>query len=324
LAKPHNRFNRQLKDLIYFFGTTPAGLFESAGIWMNGGSMTNKGLETSLSADIFKKSKNNFSWCTDINFATNNTILNKISNDHLWAVHEGSPLKTGRLGGPGFGDDYIALLQVNTTIGQFWAYSFAGVNEKGEVQVKNNKGETILSNSASDVDRKLQGSGSPKAIWGWSNTITYKKFDMRFLLRGAWGHKIAHTARAFYENNERGSILNYNRIKTKYWLDNLREPRYTDYYIEKGDFIRLDNIEMGYTFKPKAISTTIRVYIVANNLFTLTPYTGLDPEIRYTTIRSTDNSDYGFSIQSPFIMGVDNRNFYPTARSFSVGTTAAF
>jgi TonB-dependent starch-binding outer membrane protein SusC len=317
-------YNRQIKDLIYFFGTTPTGLFETNGIWMNGGSMTGKGFETSLSADIFKKSKNNFNWLTNINLATSNTILNEISNDYLWAVHEGSPLKTGRLGGPGFGDDYIALLQANTTIGQFWAYSFAGLNEKGEVQVKNSKGETILSNSASDVDRKIQGSGSPKAIWGWSNTITYKKFDMCFFLRGAWGHKITHTARAFYENNEKGSILNYNRIKTKYWLDNLREPRYTDYYIEKGDFIRLDNIEMGYTLKPKAIFTTIRVYIVANNLFTLTPYTGLDPEIRYTTIRSTDNSDYGFSIQSPFIMGVDNRNFYPTARSFSMGATVAF
>jgi len=86
-------------------------------------------------------------------------------------------------------------------------------------------------------------------------------------------------------------------------------PQYSDYYLEKGDFVKLDNVTLGYTFNPiNDYIRNLRVYISGRNLLTFTGYSGLDPEL----------ADTGFTT------GIDNRGFYPRTRSFTVGLNLEF
>ncbi len=320
-------YNRSVKDLIYFFGNTAAGLFDVNGLWANAGDLTSKGVEVALGYQILKaKEKGGLNWKADFNVATNKSIINKISTEAL-RIAESGRVKTARVGAPGLNDDYMILIQEGKPVGQIWTLEFAGVDSKGAVQVKSAKdGSVIGTAAAGDDDRKVFGTGLPKATLGLNNTFSAGNFDLSFFIRGAFGHYLINENRIFYENAEPGSIKSYNRVKTKYWREDVKEAKWTSLYIEKGDFIRLDNFTLGYNFTLPANSafSKVRAYISGNNLFTITGYSGVDPEVRYSDVGASDNGGRPGLVGDPLAPGIDRRSSYYAVRSFSVGLNLGF
>jgi iron complex outermembrane receptor protein len=139
--------------------------------------------------------------------------------------------------------------------------------------------------------------------------LNYKNWDFNIFFRGAFGHQIVNTPRAFYESPTVTSV--YNVVNTKYFTNSLKEPQqlFSSLFVEKGDFVKLDNATIGYSFKLKAGSgfKSIRAYATGQNLFMITGYTGVDPEVRWT-----DNGN----VLAP---GIDRRETWVMSRGFTFG-----
>ena len=158
------------------------------------------------------------------------------------------------------------------------------------------------------------GNGLPKVYLGWSNTFRYKNFDLSMQFTGQFGFKILNEARAYYENNS----INYNRLQSVLeapygdrTLAGNQKQTFVSYYLENGDFLKLTNLTFGYTvpLKKNKFVNNIRAYFSAENLFTITKYKGLDPEL--------SNGDATSA-------GIERRDNYPTVRSFTLGLNINF
>jgi hypothetical protein len=177
--------------------------------------------------------------------------------------------------------------------------------------------------ATSTTYKTVIGHGLPKFEMGWTNTFSYGNWDLNFFLRGSFGHSIINTERAFYENPSVASI--YNVVKTKYWNPDLKDAQlFSSLYVEKGDFVKLDNATLGYNFNIKKGGKngirSIRAFFSGHNLFTITGYTGADPEVRYSDfigslLGTTSN------ILAP---GIDRRTTWVLTRSFTFGVSLGF
>ena len=170
-----------------------------------------------------------------------------------------------------------------------------------------------------NAPRQVIGNGLPKFEFGITNAVKYKNFDFNFFLRSSIGHQLINTYRAFYENPN--IATSYNIVNTKYYNPKVTDgAAYSSYDVEKADFLKLDNATLGYTFqmtkngKPGMISS-LRAYISGQNLFTITNYTGVDPEVRYQDPGNPPN------ILAP---GVDRRETWVYTRSFTLGINIGF
>ena len=152
--------------------------------------------------------------------------------------------------------------------------------------------------------------GLPDFELGWTNTFRYKNFDFNFFLRGSFGHDLVNTFRAFFENSTPSNIASYNVVTTKYFDPALTsQPTFSSLFVEKASFVKLDNATLGYNFnfKKDGIIKGLRAFINGQNLFVITDYTGVDPEVRYS---------YGGNVLAP---GVDARDTWVYARTFTLG-----
>ena len=159
------------------------------------------------------------------------------------------------------------------------------------------------------------GNAIPKFYAGWSNTFKYKDFDLNMQFTGQFGFKILNEARAYYQNN----AVTYNRMKdaakAPYGDGNVLKPvqkqTFVSYYLSNGNFVKLSNITLGYNvpLKENKFVKGIRAYLSAYNVFTITSYNGLDPELT--------NSDPRYS-------GIDSRDKYPSIRTYTLGLNVTF
>ena len=130
---------------------------------------------------------------------------------------------------------------------------------------------------------------------------------------------LVNSFRLFYEPIDPGAINSYNRIQTDLQIPELTETQWSSLYVEKADFVRLDNATVGYTFDSDLFSR-IRAYLTVNNAFTITNYTGVDPEANLVDVGTLDNG--GFFNEDdvdPLAPGIDRRNNYFLARTFTLG-----
>ena len=209
--------------------------------------------------------------------------------------------------------DFYGYKSVDITVaGDEW-----GTTEEGEGVwvIENGEGERKLMNDATTDDKTIIGNGLPKFYIDFNNTFKYKGFDLAITMRGAFGFQILNYQRMFYENT---NALPYNIMKSAY--DKVYgksvltySQEYVSYYVEDGDYWKIDNISLGYTFdtnKIKAIKS-LRVYGSMLNALTFTNYKGLDPEV----------SRYGDTGLNP---GSDYRDKFPTTRTFTLGLSLTF
>jgi iron complex outermembrane receptor protein len=183
-----------------------------------------------------------------------------------------------------------------------------GKNDAGSSTFLTADGKTIASQPLTDA-LFVAGNAQPKLLFGWNNTFTYKNFDLNFFLRGVTGNKILNNTLA--QLNSPADSKNNNVpafTQGEAFTDGLAYLT-SDRFLEKGDYIRMDNATLGYSIKTKvkAISK-LRVYVSGNNLFTITGYRGIDPEINIAGLTP----------------GIDAKNFYPKTRSVIIGANIVF
>ena len=296
-------FDRRSKDLLYNY-TAPQPPFIYNTILVNVGTTKNTGLEVSIDYDVL--AKKDLKWTTGINWSTGDTKLTKLSSD----VYQMAYLNLYQKPGPG-SSEFFFRVEEGGKIGQFYGYEHAGVDENGGLLVYDNDGKAQAAASADPAWKRNIGNGAPKHFLSWTNSFRYKNWDLSTLFRGAFGHKIFNMRK--YGMGLRGAGTE-NVLRTAYTDDAdvfSSGGIITSYFLENGNYFKLDNVTVGYSFVPKKreLIESLRVYLTAKNLFTLTAYKGNDPSI----VTSTGITP-----------GIDSNSAYPQATNFTLGVTLRF
>ena len=305
----HNRlrasidlYDRRSPDLLYNY-TAPQPPFIHSSILVNVGETENLGAELSLDGDII--SKGDFTWTSGINASVGYSKIKTLSNQ-IYGASYIDMLGTGGLGQT----SYYYRYTEGSRIGTLYGYEAAGVNEYGDMMVYDNDGNVITAASANAAYKRYIGNTIPSLFLSWNNTLRYKNFDMNIFMNGAFGHVIYNSRRA----GNLQSSGNANVFRTAYTVDkDVREYGgvVTSYFLEKGDFMKLQNVSLGYTFAPKNkdILQSLRVFVTASDIYTFTGYSGTDPALLST---------------NGLTPGVDNGSGYPETRVFTLGATVTF
>ncbi len=290
-------YEKNTTGMIYSYTVDPI-LVPSGSIVANGGSVNNKGVEFNLSAKVVDKAS--FSWTSGINLAHNKNVITSLTNP-LFAG--GDSVLLSRPEGGGQSGRSLQILKAGRPLGQFFSFQYAGKNESGVSQFVAADG-SLTTTPVVGKDYHYLGSSQPKLMMGWTNSLRYKNFDLNVFVRGVFGNKIFNATRA---DLFRPSTAQYSNIL----VDAANEPvsdfnayAYSSRFVENGSFVRLDNATLGYNFKKLGpFVKNLRVYTSVNNLFVITKYTGVDPEVN----------------QGGIAPGVDYNNFYPKTRTFLFG-----
>lgn len=302
-------YHKKTKDLIWSY---PVSTTQYIYGWMdaNVGEMTNKGIEFTLNA-VPVRTKN-FMWSTTLNLSHNKNTVDKMQNEtfHTTNLTQGDPMVAGVSA-----DGWTQRIMEGEPIGTFYTYQYAGiVNGRSEYYVLdengNRTGETT--NNPSLKDRSITGCAQPKLNAGWNNTLTYKNWSLNAFITGVFGNDVYNSARAHYTAAQ---MFSDGKNVLKEFLSNpvgdASGSLPSDRYIEKGSYVRLQTLSLSYTFR-NCFNDWIQdltLYGTANNLFTITSYKGLDPEVNMGGIDP----------------GIDYRwSRYPHTRTFMVGVKINF
>ncbi len=293
-------YNRETVDLLHRY-TAQQPPFVQSQLYTNVGSINNKGVELYLNTSVIQDQ--NYSWSIDVTANYQANKLTSLSND----VFTLSWLNYYNLPSPGNLGPAIRL-EEGGAVGNFYGKRFAGFTEDGEWLFYKADGTPAPVEEINDQDLTVIGNGVPKYNLSWSNNFRYKNFDLTLFFRGKFGFDILNT-KDLYFGNKRWLPNNLLKSAITRHAELNDDPQYSDYYLEKGDFIKLDNVTLGYTFSlSNEYIRNLRVYTTARNLVTITGYSGIDPELQ----------DTGFET------GIDARGFYPRTRTFTVGLNLEF
>jgi TonB-linked SusC/RagA family outer membrane protein len=302
-------YRRETKNMLYNYAVpVPPNLFGS--ILANVGTMKNSGIEAQLSYDVLRS--RNLRWTTSANWSTNSNELVTLSNEQFKTPNDcilrggtGEPIQTSThqicVGGP---------------IGNFYGWKSIDIDDKGEWIIEDSSGAPKPIRQARPNDRQVLGNGIPKQYAAWNNTVRFRNVDLELNMRGAFGFQILNYLRMYYENPK---VTQYNMLKSAYHNVYGKRPvnydlAYVSYYVEDGDYWKLDNATLGYTLGNRVLGPlsqsmrNARIYVSGRNLLTLTGYKGLDPEVPTTGLEP----------------GQDQRDQYPTTRMFTAGMNLSF
>ncbi|MGH7575764.1 MAG: SusC/RagA family TonB-linked outer membrane protein [Longimicrobiales bacterium] len=310
-------YRRNTEDLLFEYSVpVPPNLTDE--LLANVGTMRNEGIEAELSYDVV--SRPGLRWRTSVNGSTTRNKLLSLSDqvfqtaDFFNAGGTGAPIQT-----------YTHRVDVGGPIGNFYGWESVDIDENGEWIVLGAEGSPIPIEDAGEADKRVLGNGIPKQFLAWNNQLQVGSFDLSVNMRGAFGFQILNFSRMYYENP---TITLYNGLRSAYdapygRLDANGDPirlnypqAYISYYVEDGDYWKIDNATLGYTLDPNMLGrlggavSSARVYVTGRNLLTLTGYKGLDPEVAFAG--------------DPFTAGNDSRDQYPTTRAFTAGVTITF
>ena len=272
-----NYYARRNKDLLGDY-PVPIAPNTQEQTYANVGSLDNSGIEVQLNAPII--SKPDFQYAISFAGATNGNQFVSFSNNK----YNGQPYQDV-VGLPAPGSPGNAQrLEEGQRIGTFYMLKSAGVDDQGRLLVYTKDGTTVLGNQATLDDRQVVGNGLPKYTLSLGNTFTYKNFDASVFFRSVLGFDAFNT-RAFYIGTP-ATQSNANVLTSAYGdsrYAKLTSPTTTnvlsDYFLEKGDFVKLDNVSLGYTFQfTSKYARSLRLYAAAKNILTITGYTGGDPD----------------------------------------------
>jgi iron complex outermembrane receptor protein len=268
----------------------------------NVGSIKNSGIEVMLNAIPVKTS--DFTWKTSINVAHNKNVIEKLSNEKFTINY----IQTAQLGGKGQSGNYSQVIKPGYALGTFSLWHYMGKNENGVSTYQKADG-TITATQPLTTDMRVAGNAQPSLVYGWTNSFYYKSFDLNFLIRGVTGNKILNATLAGLNNPVDSKIQNIPQFTTGESYKDINAYLISDRFLESGSYLRMDNITLGYTFKPHTQAVkSLRFYVAGNNLFVITKYRGIDPEMNIGGVTP----------------GIDANNFYPKTRTFLAGVAASF
>ena len=303
-------YNRDVDGLIYEYGVpTPPNLYNKT--MANGGTMRNRGVEVLVT--VVPVQNKDFEWSTTGTFSLNSNKLISLSGSIFKSDYD--YFNTGTVEYSGQVADSHRV-QVGESIGNFYGFKVVDVDSEGRWIYEDRNGELVNYKDFTHApeDKHVIGNGLPKWYAGWNNTLRYKNFDLNVTMRGAFGFQIINGGRMNYENVKNSRFE--NRLKSvndlvfgKHTLSPEVEPEFNSYYVEDGDYWKIDNITLGYSFDQvgKYIKS-LRIYGSVLNALTITGYKGIDPEV------STDGLTPGY----------DTRDRYPSVRSFTFGVNVKF
>ncbi|WPV02057.1 SusC/RagA family TonB-linked outer membrane protein [Mucilaginibacter sp. cycad4] len=270
---------RRNKDLLGSYNV-PLPPNSQSTTYTNVGTMKNYGIELALNGSIIRHTDFSYNLTLALSYNRNKFISfsNNIYKGAIFQEVAGLPAP----GSPG----NIQRIQEGHSIGEFYTLRSAGVNESGALQVYKKDGTIVQANQASNDDKQFVGNGLPKFNGSIGNTFRYKRFDLSVFLRGTFGYKIFNTS-AFYigtpsSQSDANVLKSAYDSKSKY--SRLTNPATTsiasDYFLENGSFVKIDNVALGYTqpIKTKYIKS-VRLYATGRNLHTFTSFTGGDPDL---------------------------------------------
>lgn len=303
-------YNRDVDGLIYEYAVpTPPNLYNKT--MANGGTMRNRGLEVLLT--VVPVQNKDFEWSTTGTFSLNSNKLISLSGSVFKSNYD--YFNTGTVEYSGQVTDSHRV-QVGESIGNFYGFKVVDVDSEGRWIYEDRDGNPVNYKDFTHApeDKHVIGNGLPKWYAGWNNSIRYKNFDLNVTMRGAFGFQIINGGRMNYENVKNSRYENRLRsvndlVFGKHTLSAEVEPEFNSYYVEDGDYWKIDNITVGYTFGQigKYIKS-FRLYGSVLNALTITGYKGIDPEV------STDGLTPGY----------DTRDRYPSVRSFTFGVNVKF
>ncbi|MFO7756675.1 MAG: SusC/RagA family TonB-linked outer membrane protein [Bacteroidales bacterium] len=303
-------YHRKTTDIIWSYPVpSPPNLYTS--VVANAGSMENKGIEVFLSGLPLKKG--NWTWRTSANFTTNRNKLISLSNDEF--QNENPYINAGDAGRAT--REYTHKLEEGGPIGNFYGYRSVGVDENGMWLVETDEGPKLLVDAV-EADKQVLGNGVPKYYINWNNTVEYRNFDLNIVMRGAFDYQILNQPQLLHgvpSEFRRSNVLRNSFTHEVYGLLSMdQDATYVSEFLEDGDYWKVDNITLGYNWVPGESLAAIgscRFYASVTNIFTLTGYTGIDPEVTMTNIAA----------RAP---GIDYVKRYPATRTFTVGLTVLF
>lgn len=301
-------YNKKTKDLIWNYPVS-TNLYPFGDIAANVGEITNQGIEISINA-VPVQTKN-FTWNTTVTLSHNKNTVNRLSNDkfEVGVFTQGDPMVAGVSS-----EGYTQRIIEGEPLGTFFTYEFAGFNDAGKATYyvrDENTGERTgeTTEQPGYKDRTITGCAQPKLNFGWNNTFNYKNWNATVFFTGVFGNDIYNGTRANYMSPE---MLAGGKNVLKEFLDNPTTSASlpSDRFIENGSYLRLSTLSLGYTFKNfNGWLQNLQLYATCNNLFTITGYKGLDPEVNMGGI--DPGIDYRWSV-------------YPHTRTTMVGVKINF
>lgn len=298
-------YNRKTEDLLWDYDVpSPPYLFSN--MVANAGSMRNQGIEVGVT--VIPVQTKDFQWKTSMNYSTNKNELLSLSNDQFISSgysdqgSTGEPLQTT-----------THRIQEGQPIGNFWGYKSIDIDENGHWIIEGADGNPKSISEQQPTDKQIIGNGLPKHYLNWNNSLSWRNFDFNVTMRGAFGFDILNMPRLQYEAPvmlARGNVLSaaFDKKFGKGPLAADQELQYVSYYIEKGNYWKIDNVTLGYTFKFNSWIKNLRLYGTISNLATITGYSGIDPEVSISGLNP----------------GVDNKNRYPSTRTYTLGVSVKF
>lgn len=295
-------YDKRTRDMLYTYRVpTPPYLHQN--MMANVGDMKNTGVELALTIDAVRL--RDFNWNTSITLAHNRNEVTKLSND----VYTTSRIMVGDAWVRGGSGRTTHVIEEGYPVGQFYGPDFIRIDENGKYVFRNKDGEEV--NSVTAEDYTYIGSSQPDLTFGWNNQFTYKAWDLSFFFRGTLGNDVLNMGRMTYGHP--GYLIGANALNDPLVHQLKVVPEYSSLYVEDASHLRLDNMSLGYTFNTENVRWLehARIYATGQNLFVLTGYKGLDPEV-------DENRNNGLA------PGVEDREYYPKARTFSVGVSLTF
>ena len=300
-----NYFNRKQQDLLGNYKVSvPPYLFDET--FVNVGTMKNSGIEI----DVNFKAVTTKDFSYDLNFV--GTTMKNEFVDFSNSKYVGQDYYDMA----GTEDPYpfynLQRIQKGESLGNFYMWRYAGHSADGEWLVYDKDGDIIRASQASDADRQVVGNGMPKFTMSSSHNFRYKNFDLSLFFRGAFGYDIFNIHDFYYgTRNFTGNRLDKAYGKN-FVVSGSANPVVCDYFLEKGDYLKLDMMTLGYTLNLKDCPylDRVRVYGTMKNIFTITKFSGVDP------------SSYQVNGLTPGAQG--SRTYFPTTRQFIVGLQIDF
>lgn len=278
--------------------------------YFNSGSIKNQGIEIYIQSYIVDI--NNFKWKTSFNAAHNVSTIESLG-DYV----EGEIREEGQLSGRGLiGDyNYVTGNIEGEELGAFYLPVYVGLSDDGVFLFESTTGG--ITRNIEDAKRKIAGSPLPNWEMGWSNSFTfYNNWTLDFTFRSLIGNDVYNATRMFFDYP--GNLPSLNAMPDAIdWYNKGRTsvPTISDLYVENGSYLKLDYISLGYNLPTQNITwlSALKLYVASNNLFTITEYSGVDPETEY---KSTEEKGISF--------GVDQFDVYPKTRTLTFGLSATF
>lgn len=301
-----NYFNRTQQDLLGNYDVPlPPNIQTST--FVNVGTMRNIGFEFDLMIDAVRTK--DFTYSIGLIGSTMNnkfvSFSNSIYTGQTYYWQDGFPAP----GSPGS----VQRIQENDRIGSFYTYKYAGVDESGNWMVKSKDGKDISITEATDEDKVKVGNGLPKFTLSWSNNFKYKNFDLSLFFRGNFGYQV-YNIHEFYWGLQ-SAAANLNVLQSAY-KENAHIVKgmneHNSYFVQDADYLKLDVATLGYTLKldSKWVDSA-RFYFTGRNLFVLTKYDGVDPDI------------FPVNGLQPGVP-TDKKSYYPSTRQYLIGVQLSF